>query len=95
MHPMKGRQKKIPISNIFGIVKFPDTLNLSLWIINVELFELTFSPPYFRLCTGFSVKPHRFPGQVQRLVKFQLDHLILCPAFSFASLIQPLSLVQL
>ncbi len=36
MHPMKGRQKKIPISNIFGIVKFPDTLNLSLWIIKVN-----------------------------------------------------------
>jgi len=36
MHPMKGRQKNIPISNILGNVKFPDTFNLSLWIIIVE-----------------------------------------------------------
>jgi len=37
-------------------------------LIIAERFELTCRPPYLRVCTDLSVKPHSFSGQVKRLV---------------------------
>ena len=36
LHQLKARRYKIPITYIFGIVKFPVPLSLSHWIIILE-----------------------------------------------------------